>query len=316
MRKFVVIIIIAVIGYIAYTKIKTLINRNEGVHIRTEQRTYEYGEQARQGEIRYYTFSLTAPWLIRFNVNWEAAENAEQSLLRLTSTPLSTYGLTGRESNLQLRIWQIIYRKAYQEAKPVMKRLAAIFQQIRRENRYNDAQMAYLVLRFIQFIPYRRPGGKFDFFTPARTLADYGTGSSAIPPRGYRKGWNGAGDCDTKTVLQIALLHELGIRSIMFHSFRYSHAMIGINVNGIGGTYKTVNGIRYYFAETTYPNWRLGQLPVQYSDIDFWVPIEIVREEPVTDENSTNTQQSERTGEEEPQGDKWRQRQENREGNK
>ncbi len=76
------------------------------------------------------------------------------------------------------------------------------------------------------------------------------------------------------------LLNGMGYKTVLFHSFRYSHAMVGMAVPGAVGVYKEINGIKYYFAETTYPGWRIGQTPPQYSNTDYWVPLHIGAEIP------------------------------------
>jgi len=50
--------------------------------------------------------------------------------------------------------------------------------------------------------------------------------------------------------------------------------MLGIKVNG-RGNFLTANGKKYYFLETTYPNWDMGEIPPEFNNIKFWFISEI-----------------------------------------
>ena len=60
----------------------------------------------------------------------------------------------------------------------------------------------------------------------------------------------------------------------MLWSYNYKHAMLGIKVNGRGNSL-TANGKKYYFLETTYPNWDVGELPPEFGNTRFWFISEI-----------------------------------------
>ena len=72
----------------------------------------------------------------------------------------------------------------------------------------------------------------------------------------------------------IIILRRLGFDAVMYHSVDYAHAMVGLNINATG-TYKTYNGKKYYFVESTYPGWKIGDLPPNMNDTKKWriIPI-------------------------------------------
>jgi hypothetical protein len=60
----------------------------------------------------------------------------------------------------------------------------------------------------------------------------------------------------------------------MLWSYNYKHAMLGIKLNG-RGNYLTANGKKYYFLETTYPGWDVGEIPPEFNNTKFWFISEI-----------------------------------------
>jgi hypothetical protein len=282
MKKAVFTILLLTVGiylYRYFTKIKTT-----NIHFKSGNADRIYSEKGvvnfrklnrkivLQGE-RFYTYKFTYPWILQFKINYSEMKSIENYLAKLAKMSLSTFNLRGDENDLDVRIWHIIYSKIYKRSKKVAVRLAKIFRIIKKQHKMNDLQCINSVVRFIQYLKYKRPGGNFDFYTPQRALYDEGKGGRRIPDIKNNSGWHGAGDCDTKTVLLMLVLSELGYKNVMFHSLRYKHAMIGIAAPGLSGDYKEINGIKYYFTETTYPGWRIGRLPVKYSDKDYWIPM-------------------------------------------
>jgi hypothetical protein len=56
--------------------------------------------------------------------------------------------------------------------------------------------------------------------------------------------------------------------------------MLGVSVSR-GGQFKSIKGKRYYFLETTYPGWQIGDLPPEFKNKRFWFIDEIDSEENV-----------------------------------
>ena len=78
------------------------------------------------------------------------------------------------------------------------------------------------------------------------------------------------GDCEDTSALLISLVEILGFNaSIILIPDAwggYGHAAVGINVTGASGVHYVLNEgeideISYYYAETTAPGWRLGEMP-------------------------------------------------------
>ena len=150
------------------------------------------------------------------------------------------------------RIYQIVYRKSFSTIFSIVDG----FNQIFKNENLNAIDKVAFVISFVQYMKYDRPGGTLDLFAPLGTLA-----------KKY-------GDCDTKALLLYVILERMGIDCAMMWSYKYKHAMLGINVSA-RGDYKKIYGKKYYFLETTYPGWAIGVLPPEFSNKRFWFINEI-----------------------------------------
>ena len=153
-------------------------------------------------------------------------------------------------------IWAEIYRRVYNYSVPQIKNVLEGFNKIFIAEKLSAKDKVQFVITFIQNITYGRPGGALDLFPPMGTLA-------------YRYG-----DCDSKSLLLYVILEKMGIDCAMLWSFNYKHAMLGIKVSA-RGDYLIANGKKYYFLETTYPNWNIGNLPPEFNNTRYWFIDEI-----------------------------------------
>ncbi len=235
---------------------------------------HEQGE----GETRYYTFTAAGSYRISFSIPRSDVEAAEAILKELdreenSGSPGARYGLSRREKQFLVLYWQRIYHEMYAANRPLIRRLASVFRRIQQEQRLNDIQLATIIVRFVQYLQYELPPG-IGIYSPARTLFEKGKGGDGEPPAGSNEGWNGSGDCDTKSLLLVLILKECGFKACVFDSYRYHHAMAGIQLPGIEGTSLEFRGDSYLFVETTYPRWNLGQMPTHYNDLSYFHPID------------------------------------------
>ncbi len=231
-----------------------------------------------EGEARHYTFTAAGNYRISFSIPRSDVESAEAILKELdreesTGSIGARYGLSRRDKQFLVLYWQRIYHEMYSANRPLIQRLAAVFKRIQREQRLNDIQLATIIVRFVQYLQYELPPG-IGIYSPARTLFERGKAGAAEPPADANEGWNGSGDCDTKSLLLVLILKECGFKACVFDSYRYHHAMAGINLPGIEGTSLEFRGDSYLFVETTYPRWNIGQMPTHYSDLSYFHPID------------------------------------------
>jgi len=168
-------------------------------------------------------------------------------------------------------IWAEVYRRVYFQSFPKMKPIMEGINKIFINEKYSNRDKAIFVISFVQNIHYDRPGGALDLFPPLGTLA-------------YK-----FGDCDSKTLLLYVLLEKMNVDCAMFWSSYYKHAMLGVAGSG-SGDYKICNGKKYYFLETTYPGWEIGDLPPDFNKIRFWYLQEIDSENynPFSEDDNKN----------------------------
>ena len=153
-------------------------------------------------------------------------------------------------------VWAKVYGLVYNNSLPQMNSIIEGLNKIFLQEQFDTRDKIYFVITFVQNIKYDRPGGLLDLFPPPATIA-------------YR-----FGDCDSKAMLLYVLLEKMGVDCAMLWSYNYKHAMLGIKVNGRGNSL-TANGKKYFFLETTYPNWEVGEIPPEFNNVKFWYISEI-----------------------------------------
>ena len=80
----------------------------------------------------------------------------------------------------------------------------------------------------------------------------------------------GVGDCEDKVVLLSAMFHEMGLDYVLFSL--PDHLALGVHCNGVNTKqYIGFDDKRYYYVETTTPNWEIGQIPKEFSSSEFEV---------------------------------------------
>lgn len=160
-----------------------------------------------------------------------------------------------------MTFWRCFYQDMYNKNYLRVRAMVEWFKNKAAEKRWTAYQLAANVVKCIQNIPYERPYNVVSDKTRVAAVLDYFTPNELA--------WYKKGDCDTKSMLIIMILHQLGYEAVLLFSEYYEHAMVGINLNATGA-YKTVNGKKFYFVETTYPGWNIGDLPPDFNDVSKW----------------------------------------------
>lgn len=241
-------------------------------------KTSSFSDGTAGGEARYYTFSTDRPYRIEFRIARSDVHAAESLLKEIDRESIANsegrlFGIDRADKDFLLLYWQCIYNSMQRQNKDTVARLAVVFRKIKSENGLNDIQTIYAIARFVQFMQYYIPPG-IGIYSPARVLLERGKGSDGEPPLGQASGWHGAGDCDTKSLLMVLLLQACGYDAVVLDSYRYHHAMAAVHFPGAGGTTIEYRGKSYLVIESTYPNWNIGQMPQQYTDLSFFLPID------------------------------------------
>lgn len=123
-----------------------------------------------------------------------------------------------------------------------------------------DTEVSF-VLSFIQSLEYTsdKITTGFDEYPrfPLETLADRG------------------GDCEDTSVLFATLIILLGYDAVLFiireENADVGHMAVGVSLDNGEGHYVDHEGKKYYYAETTGENWKIGDLPKEYSNAEIRV---------------------------------------------
>ncbi len=120
-----------------------------------------------------------------------------------------------------------------------------------RANGYTGLDDVQNVLKFVQSIDYVEDTGSDYTRYPLETLVDK------------------KGDCKDKSILGAAMLHEMGYDVVLLKF--PSHMALGIKGGGgLDGKYYEFGGTKYYYAETSGPNWDIGDIP---GDLESQAPV-------------------------------------------
>ena len=137
--------------------------------------------------------------------------------------------------------------------RPLMHALAQEFSRYA----FTEKDQIELALSFVQSLPYAFDSDSKDedeyVRYPVETLVD------------------GCGDCEDKVALLVALLYEMDKDFVLL--VLPEHMALGVHCDEIEGSrYLLYQGKKYYFMETTMPNWQIGQVPEDY----FGTEVEVV----------------------------------------
>lgn len=129
--------------------------------------------------------------------------------------------------------------------RPVMQSIAQEFSRYS----FTEKDRIELALTFVQSLRYAFDAdskGKDEYVRyPIETLVD------------------GCGDCEDKVALLVALLYEMDIDFVLL--VLPEHMALGVHCDEIEGSrYLLYQGKKYYYMETTMPNWEIGQIPEDY----------------------------------------------------
>ena len=78
-------------------------------------------------------------------------------------------------------------------------------------------------------------------------------------------------------MLLCILLAQNGIKTNLFISREYSHAVYGADINSQGAKIE-VNGREYLLGETTVKNLKPGLIAQEQSDTEKWIPVPLLEE--------------------------------------
>lgn len=145
-------------------------------------------------------------------------------------------------------IYRPVARASAEAVRPLGERFRA---HVQREHLSPPAAAA-LVLSFVQRIPYAVPAGE-----------PFGL----LPPALVVERWTG--DCDSKALLAVLLLREVGVDAVLLASDALAHVAVGVGLPG-GGFALRQGGRAWRYLEVTTPGWPVGLAPPRYDREGLW----------------------------------------------
>lgn len=139
--------------------------------------------------------------------------------------------------------------------------LTELFRRVQREKGLNALQTTELVVSFVQNITYRLPTEEtaaFGMLPPAIVVGD------------------GSGDCDSKALLSVMVLRQLGVDAVILLGSSLGHAALGVALP-VSGKKFSYRGVKYAYVEVTAPGWVVGKLPPEYDVPLAWkvIPVNV-----------------------------------------
>lgn len=151
--------------------------------------------------------------------------------------------------------WSRFYRQIFRDLYSSLDPLAAYWRlQLARKAVTKEA-LPQAVLTWLQNFTYARKNGLTDLSTPWQTLKD------------------AAGDCDSRALIYLALMDQLGYTGLLMVSAPYGHAMAALDLPGEGARFPWA-GKKWLVAELTTPV-NLGMIASDKADPSQWLGIDL-----------------------------------------
>jgi hypothetical protein len=174
--------------------------------------------------------------------------DAAQVLIEREARVLATY------KQNQIPAWRRYYRMIYRDTYHRLDHAAAAVRpMVEGGGGAGSADTAAALLQWIQGFSYSRTGTLSDLLSPLIAV--------------YRN----KGDCDSRALLYIIFLHQMGVDAILLVSARFSHSLVGVDILGKGARY-SYEKKNYLLAELT-ERVDIGLIPQDMADPSGWIPV-------------------------------------------
>lgn len=188
-------------------------------------------------------------------------EAASKFVIDCEYAVLSLYANNDKWQDAWVRYYKCIFRDSYSRLRKVSFDInSALIPLAQKENKDNpNYAMNEMLLDWVQNFSYERQNQdskKSDFENLPAILC--GAGS----------------DCDSRSTLLCVILGNMGIKTSLFISREYSHAIYGVTFD-IPGAKINVSGTDYLLCETTAKGVKPGLIASDMNDTEKWIPVEL-----------------------------------------
>lgn len=151
--------------------------------------------------------------------------------------------------------WSRFYRQIYREMFSSLQPLARYWQGLVDTKVVTRDELPQKLLSWLQGFTYDRKGGLTDISTPWQTLI------------------SAAGDCDSRSLVYLALMEHLGVKGILMVSAPYSHGMAALDLPGPGARFPYEDK-GWMVAELT-DQVNLGMIAGDKADPNQWIGVDL-----------------------------------------
>ncbi len=157
--------------------------------------------------------------------------------------------------------WQRYYRTIFREAYSRLDNAADMIhasiktEAMSKAPQNHNVEICKKLLAWVQDFDYQRKQDTSDFNDLTSVLQNLGS------------------DCDSRALLLCVLMEHFGVKTELFVSGIYSHALFGVDLPGQGARIR-VDGTDYLLCETTAPV-DMGLVAKEHSETANWIPVDL-----------------------------------------
>jgi len=182
-------------------------------------------------------------------------ESIQAAMERETRLLLAQIGPHPESQAVIARPWSRFYRQIYRELYSSLSPLADYWKARVDAGQVTRDALPQAVLSWLQNYSYSRKGGLTDISTPWQTLKER------------------SGDCDSKSLIYLALMQQLGVNGILMVSATLSHGMAALDVSGAGARFSFADR-QWLVAELT-ATVNIGMIAKDMADPSQWIGIDL-----------------------------------------
>ena len=195
------------------------------------------------------------PSAFTMTYNLDRDDSVQATMARETRLLTAQIGTQVKDQKVIAPGWTRFYRQIYRELYSSLGPLADYWKDQLAQKNVTPETLPQTVLSWLQKYKYSRKGGLTDLSTPWQTLREQ------------------TGDCDSKSILYIALMEELGVKGILMVSAPYSHGMAALDLPGPGARFP-YDGKNWLVAELT-DTVNLGMIAQNMADPNQWIGVDL-----------------------------------------
>jgi len=179
---------------------------------------------------------------------------ASQLMIEIEANVLAAY----EKDQNGLKAWERFFRMIYRDTYHRLDKLYETLEIELQKQGQNKKEMITSILSWIQDYEYTRTESIADFLSPLTAAVKH------------------EGDCDSRAMLYLILLHQMGADAVLLVSTQYDHSAVGLDYNILKkqGASIEFEGKNYLYAELT-ASVDIGMIAKDFSDPSGWIPIRL-----------------------------------------